>query len=104
MVSKIAFAAAAFAVATAASAKLPDPAPEQAAAAQLAAAKAAHAAKADGYALCRSQEKVAVAYLKSQAAKVHSTGGKAYAPVATPPCVAPEPFVAPSAPAPAKKS
>jgi hypothetical protein len=78
-------------LATAGWAKLPDPTPEQQAAAQLNAAKAAHAAKADAYSLCAAQEKIAEAYIKEQKAK-----GSAYTPEATPACVNPGPFVAPT--------
>jgi hypothetical protein len=69
-------------------AKLPAPTPEQAAAAQLAAAKTAYAGRVGAYQLCMSENAVANRY---------KTAGTP-APAA---CVAPPPFEAPAAAAPA---
>ena len=69
-------------------AKLPAPTPEQAAAAQLAAAKTAYAGQVSAYQLCQSENAVANRY---------KTAGTP-APAA---CVQPPPFVAPVAAAPA---
>ncbi len=69
-------------------AKLPAPTPEQAAAAQLAAAKTAYAGRVGAYQLCMSENAVANRY---------KTAGTP-APAA---CVAPPPFEAPAAVAPA---
>ena len=65
-------------------AKLPPPTPEQAAAAELAKAKTAHAAQVSAYQLCMAENAVANRY------KVAGTP----APAA---CVQPPPFVAPTA-------
>jgi hypothetical protein len=72
-------------VAFSALAKLPAPNDEAKAKAAEAAAKTAHAGKTDAYQLCKSQDKVASQYRKSNKA-----AGK---PVATPPCADPGPFV-----------
>ena len=81
---------------TAALAKLPPLSEEAKAKAEEAKAKAAHTAKVDAYALCKSQDKVAAHVQKTNKAKA----GK---PVATPACADPGPFVytpaAPAAPA-----
>lgn len=69
-------------------AKLPAPTPEQAAAAQLAAAKTAYAGKVGAYQLCMSENAVANRY-------------KAAGTPAPAACVQPPPFVAPVAAAPA---
>lgn len=70
--------------ATGALAKLPAPTPEQAAAAELAKAKTAHAGKVGAYQLCMVQNTIANRY------KTAATP----APAA---CVQPPPFVAPTA-------
>jgi hypothetical protein len=67
-------------------AKLPPPSDEAKAKAEEAKAKTAHAGKVDGYALCKSQDKVAAHVQKTNKAKA----GK---PVATPPCADPGKFV-----------
>lgn len=78
---------------TAALAKLPPPSDEAKAKAEEAKAKAAHTAKVEAYALCKSQDKVAAHVQKTNKAKA----GK---PVATPACADPGPFVyTPPAPA-----
>jgi len=91
MKKTIALLACAF-TATGVFAKLPAPTPEQAAAAQLAAAKTAYAGKVGAYQLCMSENAVANRYKKAGAP-------------APAPCVAPPPFEAPAvqaaAPAPA---
>ena len=91
MKKTIALLACAF-TATGVFAKLPAPSPEQAAAADLAKAKTAHAAQVSAYQLCMAENAVANRY------KVAGTP----APAA---CVQPPPFVAPTvqaaAPAPA---
>jgi len=73
-------------------AKLPAPSPEQAAAADLAKAKTAHAAQVSAYQLCMAENAVANRY-KSPGTPAHAA------------CVQPPPFVAPTvqaaAPAPA---
>lgn len=82
-------------------AKLPPPSDEAKAKAAEAAAKTAHTGKVDSYQLCKSQDKVATHYRK--------TNKSAPKPAATPPCADPGPFVytaaapapAPAAPAPA---
>ena len=94
MLKHIFIAACALAFAAAGVAKLPAPTPEQQATAAMNAAKAAHAAKVDAYALCMSQTKVAESYIKEQKAS-----GKVYTSEATPACVNPGPFVPPAAPA-----
>jgi hypothetical protein len=86
-------------------AKLPAPSDEAKAKAAEAAAKTAHAGKVDGYKLCKSMDQVAASYLV--AAK--KAGTAASAPVATPACADPGPFVytpasAPVAAAPAAAS
>jgi hypothetical protein len=68
-------------------AKLPAPNDEAKAKAAEAAAKTAHAGKADGYLLCKSQDKVAAHVQKTN--KTKATGK----PVATPPCSDPGKFV-----------
>lgn len=83
-------------VAGAAMAKLPPPSDEAKAKAAEAAAKTAHAGKVDAYKLCKSMDSVAASY--QAAAK--KAGKAASAPVATPPCADPGPFVyTPPAPA-----
>jgi hypothetical protein len=74
------------ALSTAAFAKLPPPNDEAKAKAAEAAAKTAHTAKADGYLLCKSQDKVAAHVQRTNKAKA----GK---PAATPPCADPGKFV-----------
>lgn len=68
-------------------AKLPPPSDEAKAKAAEAAAKSAYQGKVAAYQLCKVQDKVAAQYLASQ-----KSGGKE-APVATPPCTEPGPFV-----------
>ena len=87
MKKTIALLACSFAV-SGAFAKLPAPTPEQAAAAQLAAAKTAYAGKVGAYQLCMSENAVANRF------KTAGTPAPA-------PCVQPPPFVAPAAAAPA---
>jgi hypothetical protein len=77
-------------------AKLPAPTPEAVAKADEAKAKAAWSDKVGAYQLCRSMERVTEGYFKS----VKAAGKEASAPVATPPCTDPGPFVAPAASAP----
>ena len=67
-------------------AKLPPPSDEAKAKAAEAAAKTAHTAKADGYLLCKAQDKVAAHVQRTNKAKA----GK---PLATPPCADPGKFV-----------
>jgi hypothetical protein len=67
-------------------AKLPPPSDEAKAKAAEATAKTAHTAKADGYLLCKSQDKVAAHVQRTNKAKA----GK---PIATPPCADPGKFV-----------
>jgi len=67
-------------------AKLPPPNDEAKAKAAEAAAKTAHTAKADGYLLCKTQDKVAAHVQRTNKAKA----GK---PVATAPCADPGKFV-----------
>ena len=74
------------ALSTSAFAKLPPPNDEAKAKAAEAAAKTAHTAKADGYLLCKSQDKVAAHVQRTNKAKA----GK---PAATPPCADPGKFV-----------
>jgi hypothetical protein len=74
------------ALSTAAFAKLPPPNDEAKAKAAEAAAKTAHTAKADGYLLCKSQDKVAAHVQRTNKAKA----GK---PATTPPCADPGKFV-----------
>jgi len=74
------------ALSTSSFAKLPPPNDEAKAKAAEAAAKTAHTAKADGYLLCKSQDKVAAHVQRTNKAKA----GK---PVATPPCADPGKFV-----------
>jgi len=74
----------------AAFAKLPPPSDEAKAKAAEAAAKTAWSGKVAAFQLCKSQDKVAAAYL-AQARK----DGKAANPIATPPCADPGPFVYP---------
>lgn len=66
-------------------AKLPPPSDEAKAKAAEAAAKTAHANKMGAYQLCKSQDKAAAHYRKSNKA--------AKAAAATPPCADPGPFV-----------
>jgi hypothetical protein len=93
-------------VAAPAWAKLPAPSDEAKAKAAEAAAKAAHAGKVANYELCKTMDRVAAGYF----AAAKKAGKAASAPVDTPPCVDPGPFVAaapaaaaPAAPAPAAK-
>jgi hypothetical protein len=84
-----------------ASAKLPPPSDEAKAKAAEAAAKTAHADKVAAYELCKSMNKVAAEYF----AAARKAGKATKAPVATPPCADPGPFVykpAVAAAAPAK--
>ena len=74
------------AMSTSAFAKLPPPNDEAKAKAAEAAAKTAHTAKADGYLLCKTQDKVAAHVQRTNKAKA----GK---PVATAPCADPGKFV-----------
>jgi hypothetical protein len=67
-------------------AKLPPPSDEAKAKAAEAAAKTAHTAKADGYLLCKSQDKVVAHVQRTNKAKAGKT-------VATPPCADPGKFV-----------
>ncbi len=67
-------------------AKLPPPNDEAKAKAAETAAKTAHTAKADGYLLCKSQDKVVAHVQRTNKAKA----GK---PIATPPCADPGKFV-----------
>ena len=67
-------------------AKLPPPNDEAKAKAADTAANTAHTAKADGYLLCKSQDKVAAHVQRTNKAKA----GK---PIATPPCADPGKFV-----------
>ena len=78
-------------------AKLPAPSDEAKAKAAEAAAKTAHGNKVADYQLCKSREKVAAHYYKTAKATVKPTT----APVATPACADPGPYVAaaPAAPA-----
>jgi hypothetical protein len=74
------------ALSTSAFAKLPPPNDEAKAKVAEASAKTAHTAKADGYLLCKSQDKVAAHVQRTNKAKA----GK---PAATPPCADPGKFV-----------
>jgi len=74
------------ALSTSAFAKLPPPSDEAKAKAAETAAKTAHTAKADGYLLCKAQDKVAAHVQRTNKAKA----GK---PVATAPCADPGKFV-----------
>jgi hypothetical protein len=74
------------AISNSAFAKLPPPNAEAKAKAAEAAAKTAHTAKADGYLLCKTQDKVAAHVQRTNKAKA----GK---PAATPPCADPGKFV-----------
>ena len=74
------------ALSTSAFAKLPPPNDEAKAKAAEASAKTAHTAKADGYLLCKSQDKVAAHVQKTNKAQA----GK---PAPTPPCADPGKFV-----------
>jgi hypothetical protein len=73
-----------------AQAKLPPLSPEAQAQADAAKAKAAWTDKVSAYQLCRAMDRVAAAYRKTTGA----AGRPASAPVATPPCTDPGPFVA----------
>ena len=88
---------AALALATAAQAKLPAPSDEAKAKAAEAAAKAAHGGKVEAYLLCKSMDKVAAGYY----AQAKKDGKAVAAPVATPACADPGPFVYPPPAAPA---
>lgn len=77
-----------FAVSTA-SAKLPAPSDEAKAKAAEAAAKAAHGGKVEAYKLCKSMDATAATYY----ANAKKAGKEAKAPVTTPPCADPGPFV-----------
>jgi hypothetical protein len=92
-------------VATLAQAKLPAPSDEAKAKAAEAAAKTAWTAKVDAYALCKAQDKTALAYAKSAKDKGQPVAKPA---TALPACADPGPFVypvpavaAPAGPAPA---
>jgi hypothetical protein len=74
------------AISNSAFAKLPPPNDEAKAKAAEAAAKTAHTAKADGYLLCKTQDKVAAHVQRTNKAK-------AAKPVATAPCADPGKFV-----------
>lgn len=87
----LSFAALALALAGAATAKLPPPSDEAKAKAAEAAAKSAHAAKVDNFKLCQAMDRVATGY--HAAAK--KAGKAASAPVDTPACADPGPFVYP---------
>jgi hypothetical protein len=78
-------------------AKLPAPSDEAKAKAAEAAAKTAHGNKVADFQLCKSREKVAAHYYKTAKA----SGKPTSAPVVTPACADPGPFVAaaPAAPA-----
>jgi hypothetical protein len=78
-------------------AKLPAPSDEAKAKAAETAAKTAHGNKVADYQLCKSREKVAAHYYKTAKA----SGKPTKAPVATPACADPGPYVAaaPGAPA-----
>lgn len=78
--------------ATLAHAKLPPLSPEAQQKADEAKAKAAWTDKVAAYQLCKSMDRVAAHYLKT----AKSQGKDAPAPVATPPCTDPGPFVAAS--------
>lgn len=71
-------------------AKLPPPSDEAKAKAAEAAAKAAHGGKVANYQLCKSMDKSAAGYY----AQAKKTGAATKAPVATPACADPGPFVA----------
>jgi hypothetical protein len=71
-------------------AKLPAPSEEAKAKAAEAAAKTAHGDKISAFQLCKSREKVAAHYYKTAKA----SGKQTTAPVATPACVDPGPYVA----------
>ncbi|MFM2065418.1 MAG: hypothetical protein RLZZ584_327 [Pseudomonadota bacterium] len=84
------------AVAMSALAKFPPPSDEAKAKAAEAAAKTAHTGKVADFQLCKAMDKVAEGYR----AAAKKAGKAASAPVATPPCADPGPFVyAPPAPA-----
>jgi len=74
------------AISNSAFAKLPPPNDEAKAKAAEAAAKTAHTAKADGYLLCKTQDKVAAHVQRTNKAKAGKT-------VATAPCADPGKFV-----------
>ena len=78
-------------IGSAALAQLPPPSEEAKAKADETTAKAAHTAKVEAFALCKSQDKVAAHVQKTNKAKA----GK---PVATPACADPGPFVYTPAP------
>lgn len=71
-------------------AKLPAPGDEAKAKAAETAAKTAHAGKVDAYKVCQAMDKVAGGYQAS----AKKAGKPASAPVATPPCADPGPYVA----------
>lgn len=91
MITKLALPALLLLLAAGASAKLPAPSDEAKAKAAEAAAKTAHAGKVDNYKLCLSMDRVAASY---QAA-ARKAGKAASAPVETPACADPGPFVYP---------
>jgi hypothetical protein len=70
-------------------AKLPAPSDEAKAKSAEAAAKTAHAGKVDAYKLCQAMDKVAASYQAS----AKKAGKPASAPVDTPACADPGPFV-----------
>jgi hypothetical protein len=71
------------------SARLPPPSDEAKAKAAETAAKTAHADKVAAYQVCKSMNRVAAEYF----AAARKAGRPTKAPVATPPCVDPGPFV-----------
>jgi hypothetical protein len=77
-------------------AKLPPPSDEAKAKAAEAAAKAAYGGKVEAFQLCKSQDRIAAAYL----AGLKKAGKPAPPAAPTPPCAEPGPFVYPP-PAPA---
>src|SRR5690606_14439040 len=70
-------------------AKLPPPSPEAAAKAKETAAKAAWSGKMDAFRLCRVQDEVAATYFE----RAKAAGKTTRAPMATPECKDPGPFV-----------
>jgi len=74
-------------------AKLPPLTPEAQAKADEAKAKTAWTDKVAAYQLCRSMDRAAESYFKA----VKAAGKEASAPVATPPCADPGPYVSPMA-------
>ena len=89
MTTKLALQALLLTLAASAGAKLPAPSDEAKAKAAEAAAKTAHTGKIDNYKLCQSMDRVAAGYF----AAAKKAGKPASAPVETPPCSDPGPFV-----------